>query len=327
MKVLIYTYEHLVLSEESRKRIETRLSKANANVVFVRNHQDAIQEVQDADVVFGRITPEMLKNAKRLKWVQAPVASMGLPTGEYYIFPELAESSVTLTSVSGIYNDVIADHVFAYITCFARSFPRLFRRQMEGIWDRDVECRILAGQTIGIIGLGGIGQEIARRAVPFGMEVIATRAHPEKPKPPSVKKVWGPEGLKYLLRESDFVVICLPHAPGTVHVIGREQLKEMKRTAHLINIGRGVNVHTDALVEALKNKEIAGAGLDVFEPPEPLPRDHPLWRMENVIITPHSAAIPTPPERRDNIFLDNFDRFVNGEKLVNVIDKKEMILA
>jgi len=327
MKVLVYTYEQLVLSEESKKRIEASISKANAKLVFVSNHQDAIREVQDADVVFGRITPEMLRNAKRLKWIQAPVASMGLPTGEYYIFTELVESSVVLTSVSGIYNDVIADHVFAYVTCFARSFPRLFRKQMECVWDREVECKILAGQTMGIIGLGGIGTEVARRAVVFGMEVIATRAHPEKPKPPFVKKVWGPEGLKHLLRESDFVVICLPHAPGTVHVIGREELKEMKETAYLINIGRGVNVDTNALVEALKKKEIAGAGLDVFEPPEPLPPEHPLWRMENVIITPHSAAIPTPPERRDNVFLDNFDRFMRGEKLVNIIDKKEMILA
>jgi phosphoglycerate dehydrogenase-like enzyme len=272
----------------------------------------------------------MLRKARRLKWVQAPVASMGLPSGEYYIFPELAESNIPLTSVSGIYNDVIADHVFAFITCFARLFPRLFRRQMERVWDAEIcrkECKVLAGQTIGIIGLGGIGQEIARRAVPFGMNVVATRAHPDKPKPPYVKKVWGPEGLKHLLRESDFVVICLPHAPGTVHVVGREQLKEMKRTAILINIGRGMNVDTAALVEALKKGELAGAGLDVFEPPEPLPPEHELWSMENVIITPHSAATPTPPERGVNIFLDNYDRFVKGEKLENIMDKKQMILA
>lgn len=324
---MVYTYSNLELSEKSKRRIRKRASDAKAKVVFVDKEQDAIREVQDAEVVFGRITPEMLKNAKVLKWVQAPVASMGLPTGEYYIFPELAKSRVTLTSMSGIYTDVVADHIFAFITCFARSFPRLFHKQMEGIWDKDVECRILAGQTLGIIGLGGIGTEVARRAVTFGMDVVATRAHPRKPKPAFLKRVWGPRGLKSLLEESDFVVICLPHAPGTVHVIGREELKRMKKTAYLINIGRGMNVETDALVEALKNKQIAGAGLDVFEPPEPLPSDHPLWHMENVIITPHCAAVPTPPERREAIFLENLECFVKGKRLLNVMDKREMILA
>jgi len=327
LKVLVYTYRNLELSEESKKRIRRRMSDAKAKVVFVDNEQDAFREVRDAEVVFGRITAEMLRNAKVLKWVQAPVASMGLPTGEYYIFPELAKSKIALTSMSGIYSDVVADHVFAFVTCFARSFPRLFRKQMEGVWNKDVQCRTLAGQTIGIVGLGGIGTEVARRAAAFGMKAVATRAHPRKPKPSFLNKVWGPRGLKNLLRESDFVVICLPHAPGTVHVIGQEELREMKKTAYLINIGRGMNVDTDALVEALKNKQIAGAGLDVFEPPEPLPSDHPLWQMENVIITPHCAAVPTPPERREAVFLENFDRFIKGKRLLNIVDKEEMILA
>lgn len=325
MKVLVYTYRELQLSEKSKKRIEERILVAGADVVFVDNDQDAVREVRDADVVFGKITAEMLYNTERLRWIQAPVASMGLPTGEYYIFPELADSDVILTSMSGIYNDVVADHVFAFMTSFARCFPRLLLQQREHVWNRDVEFKVLAGQTMGIIGLGGIGTEVARRAVAFGMEVVATRAHPRKPKPSFVKKVWGPQELGNLLGESDFVVICLPHAPGTVRVISRDQLKEMKKTAYLINIGRGMNVDTEALVEALRNEQIAGAGLDVFEPPEPLPREHPLWNMDNVIITPHCAARPTPPERRVRVFLENFNRFVAGEELLNVIDKTEMI--
>lgn len=326
MKVLIYTYRELQLSEESKKRIEERLLAAGADVIFVDNNQDAVREVRDSDVVFGWITKEMLRNAERLRWVQAPVASMGLSTGEYFIFPELANSEVILTSMSGIYNDVVADHVFAFITSFARCFPRLFRQQKERIWDREAEFKVLAGQTLGIIGLGGIGTEVARRAAAFGMEVVAIRAHPQKLKPPFVMKVWGPQELWHLLRVSDFVVICLPHTPGTVRVIGREQLKEMKKTAYLINVGRGMNVDTEALVESLQNGQIAGAGLDVFEPPEPLSPEHPLWNMDNVIITPHCAARPTPPERRERVFLENFNHFIKGEELINIIDKTEMIV-
>ena len=325
MKVLVHIYRELQLSEGSKKRIEERILAAGADVIFVDNDLDAVREVRDSDVVFGWITKVMLTNAERLRWVQAPVASMGLSTGEYFIFPELANSEIILTSMSGIYNDVVADHVFAFVTSFARCFPRLLQQQKERIWNREAEFKVLAGQTMGIIGLGGIGTEVARRAAAFGMEIVATRAHPQKPKPPFVKKVWGPQELRNLLRISDFVVICLPHAPGTVRVIGRDQLKQMKKTAYLINIGRGMNVNTEALVESLRKGEIAGAGLDVFEPPEPLSRDHPLWNMDNVIITPHCAARPTPPERREKVFLENFNRFIAGEELVNIIDKTEMI--
>jgi len=327
MKALIYVYKSWVLNEESIKQIVRKLTKAKVKVVFVNNHQDALREVEDAEVFFGDITPQMLKNAKKLRWIQAPVSSMGLSTGEYYIFPELTKSKVILTNMSGIYNDAITDHIFAFITCFARSFPRLIRNQIERTWDNNVECRILAHQTIGIVGLGGIGTEVARRAVAFDMNVIAIRAHPRKPRPAFVKKVWGPKGLKYLLKQSDFIVLCLPHAPGTVRLIGREELKMMKKNAYLINIGRGITIDTDALVETLKNKEIAGAGLDVFEPwNEPLPKEHPLWQMENVFITPHCAAAATPFQlRATEIFLDNFDHFIKGDKLVNVVDKKKMI--
>ncbi len=182
----------------------------------------------------------------------------------------------------------------------------------------------LLGKTLGVIGLGGIGTEVARRGVAFGMRVIAIRAHPEKGKPPFVEEVWGPEGLDNLLRESDFVVICTPHTPKTEKMIRARELRIMKRTAFLINVGRGAVIDLADLTEALRKDMIAGAGLDVFEE-EPLPPNHPLWKMKNVIITPHLAARGLSSlyeERRVDVFLENLKRFRNGSPLVNVVDKR-----
>ncbi|MDH5440426.1 MAG: D-2-hydroxyacid dehydrogenase, partial [Candidatus Bathyarchaeota archaeon] len=147
---------------------------------------------------------------------------------------------------------------------------------------------------------------------------------PEKGNPSFVDKLWGPDGLRCLLEESDFVVVCTPHTPETEKMMRSEELRVMKKTAFLINIGRGAVVDLDNVTEALRNGDIAGAGLDVFEK-EPLPMGHPLWKMKNVIITPHSAAAglgPVYQERRVDIFLDNLRRFTEGKSLVNVVDRK-----
>ena len=321
-------------TEERKKEVERRLKQMildkaeelGVDIEFAVNPDESLKKVVDAKIVFGYVTPEMLKVAKRLEWVQSGGAGM-----EHFIFPELAESKIIVTNAAGIYNEEIADHVFAFITCWAREFPKLIRSQDQEIWEdwsRNVKVVLLFGKTLGVVGLGGIGREVAKRAHAFGMNVVATRAHPERGGPPFVKKVWGPEGLKYLLRDSDFIVICTPYTPKTVHLISAKELKEMKRTAFLVSIGRGINVDLEALTEALKRKEIAGAGLDVFEQ-EPLPKGHPLWKMKNVIITPHCAACdggdgwPIYDERRVKLFLKNLENFVHGRNLINVVDKKE----
>jgi len=330
MKVLIYMSEgeDLKLSKEVKDLIRMRVREAKSQVVFENDHKEAVREIKDTDVLCGYITPEMLKNAKRLKWIQAPMASLGTPRGEYYIFPELTESDIILTNMSGIFSDIIATHVFAFITCFARDFPKLIRSQTMGVWNwNTIKTINLHGKILGIIGLGGIGKEVARIGVTFGMIVIAVEPKPQNV-PPFIKKIWGPSDLKELLREADFVVLCLPDAPRTVRLIGVEELKLMKKTAYLINIGRGRTVDLDALTKALQSRWIAGAGLDVFPPGyEPLPSDHPLWGMENVIITPHSAIQGVPSERGIDVFLENFDRYIQGKDLLNVVDKKSMILS
>ena len=329
MKVLVYDIKGgtLRLTEDSKERIRKHVRQKGLNVVFAASHVDAIREIVNAEILFGYITPDMLRAAKELRWVQAPMASFGVSSGEYYVFAELAESDVILTNMSGIYSDVIATHVFAYITCFARDFPRLIRNQMKRVWTKDVKAVNLRGRTLGIVGLGSIGKEVARIGAAFGMRVVAVEPRPQEV-PQFVEKVWNPDKLGELLRESDFVVLCLPDAPSTVNLVGAREIEAMRETAYLINIGRGRTLDLDALTEALKEHRIAGAGLDVFPPVyEPLPPEHLLWTMENVVITPHCAGTGTPYERKVDVFLENLDRYLRGESLLNVVDKKSMLLA
>ncbi len=305
-------------------------------VVNAADEAAAVREIADADAFFGKLTPPMLAAARRLRSVQAPTVSL-----EHYLFPELVAHPSTLTNMRGLFSDVIADHVFGYILCFARNFHRYIRSQMAGRWDAvggeaarstfaagpgvvspmDQAHLHLADQTLGVVGLGRIGAEVARRGLAFGMRVLAvdpvqTRA------PDGVAALWTLERLPELLGASDFVVIAAPHTPETVKLFRRERFRQMKRTAYLINIGRGAIVDLADLTAAIQAGEIAGAGLDVFEV-EPLPAGHPLWKMENVIITPHVAgASPRIAERHLGVLLDNVRRFAAGEPLTNVANKQ-----
>jgi phosphoglycerate dehydrogenase-like enzyme len=178
----------------------------------------------------------------------------------------------------------------------------------------------LADCTLGVIGLGGIGAETARRGLAFGMRVLGV--DPKATEAPPGVTLFRQEKLDEVLGQSDFVVIAAPHTPETFKLFNRERIRKMKKSAYLINVGRGVIVDLADLTAALEAKEIAGAGLDVFET-EPLPAGHPLWKMENVIITPHTAAAsPRVPERHLKTLLENLRRFVAGQPLLNVVDKK-----
>ncbi|HMF16753.1 MAG TPA: D-2-hydroxyacid dehydrogenase [Gemmataceae bacterium] len=327
MKLLIYP----AVSEDRLAKI--RSAAAPMTVVQAQDEGQAIAEVADADALFGSLTPAMLKAAKKLKWTQAPTASM-----EKYLFPELVDSPVMVSNMRGIFSDVIADYVFGFILCFAKNFHTYIRQQMQGVWQvlgrepgelpgyggpgevhpSDRAAITLGDSTLGIIGLGGIGAETARRGLAFGMRVVAVDPKAEDA-PNGVTLL---KSLDDLLGQSDFVVIAAPHTPETYKLIKRQQLRQMKRTAYLINVGRGVIVDLADLTAALQSGDIAGAGLDVFEI-EPLPAYHPLWRMPNVIITPHTAAAsPRIAERHLETLLDNLRRFVAGQPLRNVVDKK-----
>ena len=307
------------------------------SVVNAPGEQEALAEIAEADAFFGKLTPPLLAAARQLKWVQSPTASL-----EHYVFDELIDHPLVLTNMRGLFSDVIADQVMGYVICFARNLHRYIRRQMKAQWapeggeqervafamgpstvtEIDRRHQHLSDLTLGIVGLGSIGSEVARRAFGFGMRVIAVDPQPRRP-PGEVISLWPVEKLDQLLRESDYVVIAAPHTPQTAHMFRRAQFRSMKSSAYLINIGRGAIVDLSDLDAALEAQEIAGAALDVFEI-EPLPADHPLWERENVIITPHVAGYsPRIAERHLNLLLENIRRFVRGEPLRNVVNKKE----
>jgi phosphoglycerate dehydrogenase-like enzyme len=304
-------------------------------IVNAADEAEAASAIADADAFFGKITPALLARARRLSWVQSPTASL-----EHYVFPELIEHPCLLTNMRGLFSDVIADQVMGYVICFARNLHRYLRNQLASRWEPvggeaervtfaagpgvvtaiDRAHLHLADATLGIVGLGQIGSEIARRALAFGMRIIAVDPV-RTTAPEGVTALWRPERLMDLLAESDFVVIAAPHTPQTVKLFRRAQFQRMKRTAYLINIGRGAIVDLADLVAASQAGEIAGAGLDVFET-EPLPADHPLWRMENVILTPHVAGYsPRIAERHLGVLLENITRFQRNEPLKNVVNK------
>jgi phosphoglycerate dehydrogenase-like enzyme len=311
----------LVVFPDIRDQWAMKLGEASPKVEVRRagSEEEAEDLIADADALYGRVTPRLLRAARQLRWVQAP--SIGL---ENYVFPELVEHPCVLTNVRGIFSDHIANHVFAFILCFARDMHHHIRNQGEAHWGRggdEYPVIHLADQTLGIVGLGGIGAEVAKRAAAFGMKAVAMDPNP-KGKAENVQKVYGMGDFRAFLGQSDFVVICAPQTPTTVGLFDGAAFAAMKRSAILINIGRGKIVKLDALTSALREGLIAGAGLDVFEV-EPLPKEHPLWRMDNVILTPHMAgAGPYVMDRRIGVVVENIQRFAAKKPLLNVVDKK-----
>ena len=284
-------------------------------IINAESEAQALGSMPGAVAFYGRLTPALLAASDRLRWVQASGAGL-----EHYIFPELAQSEVVLTNMAGIYGDALADHAMAMVLSLARNLHRYARHQLARRWERISQALYLPDLTMGIIGLGGIGAELAKRASAFGMRLVAV--DPRRTQAPqSVSQLWRPSDLGRLLETSDFVVICAPHTPETQGMMRLPQFRQMKPSAYLINVGRGAIVSLDDLTTALQQGLIAGAGLDVFEV-EPLPESHPLWDMDNVIIVPHAGGAGAPTHgRRRRVLVENLRRFALGEPLENVVDK------
>ncbi len=290
------------------------------DVVVVEDETDGPQELADADAAYGWVAPDVLPNTERLRLLQNPFA--GPPVGWYY--PELAEHSVTVSNPRGIYSDHIAHHIMMYMLALSRGLPYYSAAQAEGRWNTRARKRgyvDLTTSTVLINGVGGIGAEAARLCVAFGSRVIGVDPRPAYE---IDGEIIAPSELDDRLPEADFVVTTVPHTPETEFMWNADRFKAMKDSAYFINIGRGMTCKLDDLVAALDNGEIAGAGLDVFEI-EPLPEGHPLWQIENVIITPHIAVADAEniPERRFELILENARRLVEGGDFVNVVDKEK----
>ena len=299
----------------------SRLAAAvpDLSVVVAEDAAAAARALGGAEAAFGTLTPDLLRQAGKLRWLQAPQAAP--PAGFYY--PELIAHAVVVTNFREIYNDHIGAHIMAFVLAFARGFHRYLPQQMRREWKRGPETADvvhLPEATALIVGVGGIGGEAARLAASFGMHVIGVDAR-RREAPPGVTKLDGPDALDSLLPLADFVILTVPHTPATEGFMHRARFQRMKRTGFFINIGRGRTTRLDDLVAALRAGEIAGAGLDVFEE-EPLPADHPLWTLPGVLITPHTAGHgPYLDERRFQILLANARKFLAGEPLQNVVDK------
>jgi phosphoglycerate dehydrogenase-like enzyme len=296
------------------------LKESFPQVEFVEAGDQAalLREIADADAVFGRVTEEMYQASSKLRWVQAQSA------GVEWIWdaPSLQASDVVLTNFRGAHAQTIAEHAFGMLLYMTRSFPALLEAQKKKIWMRPVEPRPtgLSGLTLGIIGLGNIGRAMAKRGAGFDMNVIAVDIN-EVPKPDYVSELRLLDGLPDLLQRADAVMIATPLSPTSRGMIGADELALMKPTSHLMVMSRGKIVDETALVAALKEKWIAGAGLDV-QAVEPMPADDPLWDAPNTIISPHSSGQSEQTWTLGTGFLrENLTRFLAGEELVNLVDK------
>jgi len=290
---------------------------APANVEIVAASGAELKaQAPEADAILGTINNDLLRAAPKLKWVQSYSAGV-----ERYVSPELNASGVTLTNGKIIQGPNIADHAFALLLALTRDLNRIIPNRSKEEWMRGQFRPIeLSGKTAVIIGVGGIGMQIAQRAKGFGMRVLGV-----DPKDisytPLVDKLVPPDRLDSVLPEADVVFISAPHTPQSEGMMGARQFDLLKKGVYFIAVSRGKLYDTDALVRALDSRRLSGAGLDVTNP-EPLPKGHALWKFENVIITPHIAGQSDLVQgRRVDLIKENIRRFAAGEPLLNVVDK------
>ena len=312
MKVLLV----IDLSDEQIGRIKA--VSDGIEVVIPQSREEQLAEVVDADVIFGGFNREMFQRAEKLKYVQGTGAGV-----DGMLFPEFVESDIILGSAKGHVGTHLADQTWALLLGLLRGVGRAVR---ERTWDNRMSIRDetweLEGRTLGVVGLGGTGVEIARRSIGFGMRVIAVDPE-DVEKPDFVAEVWKMDRFYDLLEQSDVVAIGAPLTKESQGMFNLEAFHHMKRHALLINVTRGKIVDGPSLLQALEEGLIGGAGLDVT-PEEPLPEDSPLWDMKNVIVTPHVAGgSPLRMDRTVDLFCENLKCLMAGEPLMSVIDKRK----
>ena len=287
------------------------------DVVATFDEKEIAKHIIDADAIAcsPRDFPS-IDGAKNLKWVHSFSAGV-----DRILTPEVKNSDIVLSNSSGIHATPIAEHIIGFMLVFTRGFFGTFRNQQKKLWQKNEELTELRDKAVLILGLGRIGTEAARLANCFGAHVFAVDSV-NKDKPEFVEELKTPEHLGEMLGRADFVALCLPYTKENHHFFDGAKMEKMKSSAVLINIGRGGVVHEHELIEALNNKVIAGAGLDVTEE-EPLPEASPLWGMENVVITPHHSGLSERyMDRAIDRFCLNLRAFLAGERLPNLVDKE-----
>ena len=296
-----------------------RAAAPGVELLLAATAAEAVALAPEADAVLGLCTPEVLDAGTRIRWIQ--VYSAGVE--RCVALPAMRERGILLTNMQRVAGPVMAEHVLAMMLAFARGLHFYIPERMEGRWTRDFpepgRMLTLEGKTVLVVGLGGIGTEVASRAHALGMRVVATRASGREG-PPFVSYVGLPGDLLRLAAEADFVVNTVPLTAATRGMFDAKFFAALKPGAFFVNVGRGGSVVQDELVAALRSGRLAGAGLDVTDP-EPLPADSPLWGMQNVILTPHvSASSDHGNEARAVIAAENLRRYVAGENMLSVVD-------
>ncbi|NBE99389.1 D-2-hydroxyacid dehydrogenase [Nonomuraea sp. KC401] len=303
---ILFTGDH---DEDVRRGV--REAAPRASVAF---GADLAEGIEEADAVVGHVPDALLARARRLRWVHSPAAGVdGVLSGA------LLDSDVTLTSSAGNGAIPLAEHAMLLMLMLSRDVPRWQRAQAERRWDRHTHGE-LAGATVGLYGLGNAGLDLAAKAKAFHMRVLGMRRRTGVPAL-GVDELFGQDAFHRFLAACDFVVVTAPLTPATSGRFDRAAFAAMKRTACFVCVSRGGIADDDALLDAVRRGEIAGAGLDAHGV-EPLPPRSPFWTLPNVIVTPHNGATTRETARRGvRIMLDNVGRFARGEPLRNVVDK------
>jgi len=309
------------LSPEMLK--ELAVSAPNVKIVSTRGI-DLAKEIEDADALVGvQLTPALFKHAKKLQWLHISSAGVESHGGQVGLFPELVESNVTVTNAKGVYGPQIADHAFAFLLALTRKLNVTIPKQRLEDWPPGRDGMFeLQGKTAVIIGVGGIGSQIAQRAFGFGMKVIGVDIR-DIPTSVMIQRVVPPDQLDAVLPLADVVFVSVPHTAKSEGMMGAREFELMKQGSYFIAMSRGKIYDHAALVKALDNRKLAGVGLDATDP-EPLPKGHALWKFPNVIITPHvSGGSDNLEARLTDLVKENIRRFGAGLPLRAVVDKKE----
>jgi len=308
----------IVLINKEMQDLRPALQQAAPGAKLIELSSATPGQIASADAAIGLCSTEMLEQAKQLQWIQWPAAGVERCVQQ----PLLHERHLLLTNLQRTMGPSMAEHVLGMMLALSRHFDYFLKEQQQARWASESATPQLAdldGKTVLVVGLGGIGTEVARRAHALGMRVIATRAS-GRDGPDYVSYVGLPDELLKLASDADFVVNCAPLTPQTTGIFNREFFATLKPGAYFISVGRGPSTVTADLIAALGSGRLAGAGLDVVDP-EPLPADSPLWRLPNVIITPHiSPNSAVTREQRNFVLVENLRRYAAGEPMISVVD-------
>ena len=308
----------VLIASEISQEVANMLQAAppEMEINFLPEGAQLSDHVSEVEILYGTVPEAALPHATSLEWVMQPFVGV-----EGSMYPAFKKSSITLVNSRRLYGPQLAEHAFALLLALTRGINTQLGLMQEKTW-KWLPCVEVAGMTMGILGLGGIGRAVAQRAKAFEFNVIAVDPEPME-KPDTVDELGQLDWLPEFLARCDVLTVCCPITPATHQLLSHSEFDTLPDGSYLINVSRGKVIDEDALIAALKSEKLAGAGLDVTYT-EPCPPDNPLWRLPNVILTSHTAgASQNIAKRAMELFIDNMQKYVNGEPLTNVVDKEK----